>query len=136
MNKVILMGNLTRDPETSQTNSGITFTRFTVAVQRRFANAEGEREADFINCTAWRQTAEFISKYFKKGNKIAVVGSVQTRTYEGQDGQTKYATDVVVDEAHFTGAKDSSSGGEVRESAPSGKKQAKLEPVEDDDLPF
>ena len=137
MNKVILSGNLTRDPEAGQTTSGISYTRFTIAVQRRFANADGEREADFLNCTAWRQTAEFISKYFKKGSKIMVVGSIQTRSYDGQDGQRKFATDIVVDEAEFAGAKgdgantDNAGAGEtVRKS------QAKLEPVEEDDLPF
>ncbi len=134
MNKVILSGNLTRDPEAGQTNSGISYCRFTVAVQRRFANADGEREADFLNCTAWRQTAEFISKYFKKGSKISIVGSIQTRSYDGQDGQRKFATDIVVEEAEFAGAKvDNGSDGISAEPA---KKQAKLEPVEEDDLPF
>ena len=138
MNKVILMGNLARDPESSQTNNGTTYTRFTIAVQRRFANSEGEREADFLNCIAWRQTAEFIAKYFKKGSKICVWGSIQTRSYE-QDGQKKYATDIVVEEAEFADSKGSSDSSaptrsENKASAPA--KKAKLEPVEDDDLPF
>ena len=135
MNKVILSGNLTRDPEAGQTNSGISYCRFTVAVQRRFANADGEREADFLNCTAWRQTAEFISKYFKKGSKICVVGSIQTRSYDGQDGQRKFSTDIVVDEAEFAGSK-SDNGSNEGGNVGSAKPQAKLEPVEEDDLPF
>lgn len=104
MNKVILMGRLTRDPEMSQTPSGITVTRFSIAVNRRFAK-EGQQQADFINCTAWRQQAEFICKYFKKGSMIAIVGSIQTRSWDGQDGKKQYATDVVVDEVYFTGSK-------------------------------
>ena len=133
MNKVILSGNLTRDPEVGQTTSGISYTRFTIAVQRRFANADGEREADFLNCTAWRQTAEFISKYFKKGSKILVVGSVQTRSYEAQDGGRRTVTEVVVDEAEFGSSRTDGSAGA---DAPAAKPQAKLEPVEEDDLPF
>ena len=134
MNKVVLIGNLTKDPESSQTNSGVVFTRFTIAVQRRFANSDGEREADFLNCTAWRQTAEFINKYFKKGSKICVCGSIQTRSYEGQDGQRRYATDIVVDEAEFAS---SSNKGDVENDTPKAQEtKTKLEPVEDEDLPF
>ncbi len=136
MNKVILSGNLTRDPEAGQTNSGISYTRFTIAVQRRFANADGEREADFLNCTAWRQTAEFIAKYFKKGSKIMVVGSIQTRSYDGQDGQRKFATDIIVDEAEFASARSDSNTENAGASETPRKPQAKLEPVEEDDLPF
>ena len=98
------MGRLTRDPELSQTPSGVTVARFSIAVNRRFAK-EGQQQADYINCTAWRQQAEFICKYFKKGAMIAVVGSIQTRTWDGQDGKKQYATDVVVDEVYFTGSK-------------------------------
>lgn len=115
MNKVILMGRLTRDPEISQTPSGVTVARFAIAVNRRFAK-EGQQQADFINCTAWRQQAEFICKYFRKGSMIAVVGSIQTRSWDGQDGKKQYATDVVVDEAYFTGSKAESGTG----AAPAG----------------
>lgn len=104
MNKVILMGRLTRDPEYSQTPSGVAVTRFSIAVNRRFAK-EGQQQADFINCTAWRQQAEFVYKYFKKGSMIALVGSIQTRSWDGADGKKQYATDVVVDEVHFTGSR-------------------------------
>ncbi|MDD6214919.1 MAG: single-stranded DNA-binding protein [Firmicutes bacterium] len=104
MNKVILMGRLTRDPEMRQTPSGVSLCGFSIAVNRRFAK-EGQQTADFINCTAWRQTAEFICKYFHKGSMIAVVGNLQSRSWENQEGKKQYATDVVVDEAYFTGSK-------------------------------
>ncbi len=100
MNKAILMGRLTRDPELRTTQSGISVVRFSLAVDRRFKNQSGERESDFVSCVAWRQTAEFIAKYFNKGSKLAIVGSIQTGSYE-RDGQTVYTTDVVADEAYF-----------------------------------
>ena len=104
MNKAILMGRLTRDPEMRTTPQGTSVCSFSIAVNRRFSR-EGQQQADFINCVAWRQQAEFICKYFSKGSMIAVVGSIQTRTWDGQDGKKQYATEVVVDEAHFTGSK-------------------------------
>ena len=104
MNKVILMGRLVRDPELQQTPQGTSVCRFSIAVNRRFAR-EGQQNVDFINCTAWRQTAEFICKFFKQGAMIAVTGSIQTRTWNSQDGKKQYATDVIVDEAYFTGSK-------------------------------
>lgn len=104
MNKVILMGRLTHNPEYSQTASGVPMAKFSIAVNRRFAK-EGQQQADFINCTAWRQQAEFICKYFKKGSMIAVIGSIQTRSWDGQDGKKQYAPDVIVDEVYFTGEK-------------------------------
>ncbi len=145
MNKVILVGNLVRDPELTTTASGVSYCRFSVAVQRRFTNADGEREADFINCVAWRQTADFVNRYFKKGNKIGIVGSLQTRTYDGQDGQKRYATEVSVDEVEFTGGSRNpgSDDGEPTERSKfddepksNGSKIAKFEPIDDDDLPF
>ncbi len=104
MNKVILMGRLARDPEMRQTPTGVAVARVTIAVNRRFAR-DGQQTADFIGCVAWRQTAEFICKYFKKGSMIAVVGNIQTRSWDGQDGKKQYATDVVIDEAYFTGSR-------------------------------
>lgn len=105
MNKVILMGRLVRDPELRQTPTGVSVARFTIAVNRRFAGKDAQQTADFISCTAWRQTAEFICRYFQKGGMIAVVGSIQTRSWDDRDGKRQYATDVVVDEAYFTGSK-------------------------------
>lgn len=107
MNKVILMGRLTRDPEMRQTPNGVAVCSFSIAVNRRFAK-EGQQTADFINCTAWRQQAEFICKYFQKGSMIAVVGNLQSRSWENQEGKKQYATDVVVDEVYFTGSKNES----------------------------
>ncbi len=104
MNKVILMGRLTRDAEVRQTASGITCTRFSIAVNRRFAK-EGQQQADFINCVAWRQTGEFIAKYFGKGSMIAVVGNLQMNKWVDNDGVTHTNYEVVVDEAYFTGSK-------------------------------
>jgi single-strand DNA-binding protein len=104
LNKVILMGRLTRTPEPAQTPSGVAVARFSIAVNRRFAK-EGQQQVDFISCTAWRSTAEFICKHFKKGNMIAVAGSIQTRSWDGQDGKKQFATDVIADEVYFTGEK-------------------------------
>lgn len=122
MNKAILMGRLTRDPELRQTPSGISVASFSIAVNRRFAK-EGSQDTDFINCVAWRQTGEFISRYFHKGSMIAVIGSIQTRSWDGQDGKRQYATEVVVDEAYFTGSKaetgTGASTGSYQNTAPS-----------------
>jgi len=101
MNKVILIGRLTKDPDTKNTANGTTVTKFTLAVDRRFKDANGQRQADFINCVAWKQTAVFIQKYFHKGNKIGVVGSIQTRSFDDQNGQKRFVTEVIVDEAEF-----------------------------------
>lgn len=101
MNKVELVGRLTKDPEIKMTSNQTKFCQFTLAVDRRFKDQNGQRQADFINCLAWRQTAEFIAKYFKKGNRIGVVGSIQTRSYDDQNGQKRFITEVVVDEAEF-----------------------------------
>lgn len=103
---MILCGRLTADPELKTTPSGIPVTTFTVAVNRRFGGKNGEESpADFFNVTAWRQTAEFITKFFRKASTICVVGSLQTRTWTDQNGQKRYATEIVADEAYFVDAK-------------------------------
>lgn len=104
MNRVILMGRLTADPELRTTPQGTSVSRFTIAVDRRFAK-EGQQQADFITCVAWRQTAEFICQYFVKGRMIAVEGQLQSRSWDGEDGKRQYATEVIVDNAFFTGEK-------------------------------
>lgn len=110
LNHVILGGRLTADPELKTTPSGISVTSFTVAVNRRFGGKNGEEaQADFFNVTAWRQTAEFITKYFRKASSICVVGSIQTRTWE-KDGVKHYATEIVADEAYFVDAKNEMPG--------------------------
>ena len=94
------MGRLTRDPEIKATQNQISYCNFSIAVDRRFKDANGERQTDFINCVAWRQNADLLGKYFAKGHRIGVVGTIQTRSYE-VEGQRRYATDVVVDEIEF-----------------------------------
>lgn len=107
MNNVILMGRLTADPELRQTQSGISSCRFTIAVNRNYKNQNGEYDADFISCVAWRQTAEFVSRYFSKGSMIAVSGSLRTGKYQDKNHSdvTHYTTDVYVDNVEFTGEK-------------------------------
>ena len=112
MNKVILMGRLTADPELRQTQSGISSCRFTVAVNRKYADkGTGERQADFITCVAWRQTAEFVSRYFSKGKMIALEGSLRTGSYQDRNHSdvTHYTTEVYVDAVEFTCGKNESS---------------------------
>ena len=130
MNKVILMGRLTKEPELKQTPNQISVIRFSLAVNRRFVK-EGQQEADFINCVAWRQTAEFISRYFHKGSMIAVAGSTQTRSWEGQDGKRQYATEVLADEVYFTGEKKLEN-----QSQPQADIFTGFAPADDEDLPF
>ena len=112
MNKVMLVGRLTKDPEVKMTSNQTQFCNITVAVDRRFKDANGQRQADFISCVAWRQTAAFIQKYFRKGSRIGLVGSIQTRNYEDQNGQKRYVTEVVVDEAEFVESGNGQQGGE------------------------
>lgn len=100
LNKVILGGRLTSDVELKQTPSGVSVCTFTLAVNRKY-QSEGQQQADFINCQAWRGTADFISKYFKKGSSLCIVGSVQTRSWQDQQGNKRYATEIVADEAMF-----------------------------------
>ncbi|MBE6573899.1 MAG: single-stranded DNA-binding protein [Ruminococcaceae bacterium] len=100
-NKVILGGRLTADPELRQTPQGIAVTSFSIAVNRPYSKNQEQQQADFINCVAWRSTAEFITRFFKKGSSICVTGSIQTRSWTDQQGQKRYATDVVVSDATF-----------------------------------
>ena len=101
-NKVILIGNMTADPELKQTAGGLSVCSFSIAVNRRFAKAEqGQQNVDFINIVTWRQQAEFVSRYFKKGNPILVCGQIQTRNWTDNQGQKRYATEVVADEVSF-----------------------------------
>lgn len=151
MNKVILMGRMVKDPELKHTPDGTSVAGFSIAVNRRFAK-DGLKQADFINCVAWRQQAEFICKYFRKGSMIAIVGSIQTRSWDGQDGKRQYATEVLADEVYFTGSKAESgtAGGSQSLGGYQPRSQAQPQPAADfddfdtigftemdgDDLPF
>jgi single-strand DNA-binding protein len=108
LNTVVLMGRLTAAPELRTTTSGTSVTSFTLAVDRRYTQ-DGEKRADFINCVAWRSTADFIAKYFSKGDLIAVTGAIQTRNYEDKNKNKRTAVEVVVNEASFCGGKNNSS---------------------------
>ena len=109
MNRAIIIGRLTKDPEMRTTSSGIASTTFTVAVSRPFTSQNGEREADFLNCVAWRKQAENIAKYCTKGSQVAVEGRIQTRTYDAQDGSKRYVTEIIADNVTFLGSKGGSS---------------------------
>lgn len=143
MNKCIFVGNLTRDPETGSTNSGIAYCRFSIAVNRTYSNANGEREADFINIVTWRGLAENCGRYLQKGSKVCVCGQLQTRSFDGQDGNKRYVTEIVADDVEFIGSRSSANGDAESAPAPSAnksgnKKVSELKPIEtdEDDFPF
>ena len=103
LNKSILMGRLTKDPELRMTGNQLPVATFTIAIDRKFKDASGNKQVDFINCVAWRKTAELISQHFTKGRMIAVIGSIQVRSWDDKEGNKRYATEVIVDEFSFTG---------------------------------
>lgn len=145
MNKVVLMGRLTRDPEVRYTSTNNTLVAsFSLAVNRRFARNGEERQADFINITAWDKTGEFCSKYFKKGQQVGIIGRIQTRNYDDKDGKKVYVTEVVAEEAYFADSKREAEamgnpfGGNTMADAPfnSNNTPSDFSQVTDDDLPF
>ena len=138
MNKVILVGNLTRDPELTETPSGVAVCRFAIAVSRDYANSDGTRETDFFNITVWRGRAENCGKYLKKGNKVAIVGSLQNRSYEDKDGIKRNVTDVVANEVEFLTPKGANADELDSETAVTSSKRElpKLEAIDDNQLPF
>lgn len=157
MNLVVLLGNLARDPELRTTGGGTPVARFTVACTRRFKNQNGEQEADFIDCVAWRQQAEFVSKYFRKGQKICLEGSIRTRSYDDKQGQRRYVTEVQCEHIEFASSRGGDGGGggggqyqyqaPARSAPPRQQPQstvdvfeddvdATFEPLEDSELPF
>ena len=135
MNKVILVGNLTKDPELVTTNNGISLCRFTLAVQRRFTTSDGEREADFINIVAWNATAQNCGKYLVKGSQVAVSGSIQTGSYE-RDGVKRQTFDIRADQVEFLSRPNTT--GQAPVAAPAKKSIDQLTEVDngDDDMPF
>lgn len=133
MNKVILIGNLTRDPELSETPNGVAVCRFSIAVSRDYSSSDGTRETDFFNITVWRGRAEVCGKYLRKGNKVAVVGSLQNRSYEDKDGIKRNITDIVASEVEFLTPKGASGDdGEM----PVKRERPVLEAIDDNQLPF
>lgn len=131
MNKAFLVGNLVRDPELTETHSGVHVCRFTIAVNRRFSAQDGERQTDFFNVTAWRGLAENVARWTKKGNKVAVTGCIQMRTYEDKDGQKRAYVDIIAEEVEFLTPKESSG-----DDASAPKKKPALEEFDDGDIPF
>lgn len=130
MNKVILLGRLTRDPETRYTQtSNMQVTSFTLAVNRRFVKQGEERQADFINCVAWNKTAEFVSKYFKKGQQVGIIGRIQTRNYDDEQGIKHYVTEIIAEEVYFAGDKKDATQNELQATDD-------FEITNQDDLPF
>lgn len=138
MNKVILLGRICNDPELRQTQSGISSCRFTVAVNRRYKNeSTGEYDADFITCVAWRQTAEFVSKYFSKGKMIALEGSLRTGKYQDKNHSdvTHYTTDVYVDNVEFVGGKNENGGNSGQASQQTAPAQAVVNQAQEAGIP-
>jgi len=138
MNKLFLIGNLTRDPEASETASGVAFCRLGIAVNRPYQGSDGERATDFFNITVWRAQAENCARYLKKGSKVAIVGSLQNRSYEDKDGNKRQVTDIIAHEVEFLSVRTSGEGGEFDSEPmrPIRGERPQLEPVNEEDLPF
>ena len=142
MNKVILIGNLTRDPELTETSGGVQICRFAIAVSRNYAGPDGERKTDFFNCTAWRGLGETVNRYAKKGNKVCVVGSIELRNYEDSQGQKRTAVDIIAQDVEFLTPRQSEvSGEEVGHDIPAGRSGRKptlqtFDFDDDGDIPF
>ena len=131
MNRVILTGNLTREPELSETPSGIAVCRFSIAVNRNYTADDGERITDFFNIVTWRGQAENCGRYLKKGSKVAIVGSLQNRSYEDKDGNKRTVTDIVASEVEFLSPKS-----EETDETPKKKTTRHMPVIDGDDLPF
>lgn len=145
MNKVFLIGNLTRDPELTETSGGVSICRFSIAVNRNYTNANGERVTDFFNCLAWRSTAEAVARYTQKGNKISVAGSLENRNYEDREGNKRTVTEIQVQEVEFLTPRAAESGREPkpndyvappRQQSIYDKKPTLQAFDDDDDIPF
>lgn len=138
MNNFVGMGRLTKDPELKQTQSSVPVCSFSIAINRRFKDASGNYQADFLNCVAWRGTGEFVAKYFRKGAMIGIVGSVQTRNWDDTEGKKHYATEIIVEQAHFCGSRQDWGGQSQAEPAGPGEVPKEWLPGPDDQtaLPF
>ena len=130
MNKVFLIGNLTRDPEFATTQSGVNVCKFAIAVSRDYADANGNRETDYFSIVVWRGKAEICNKYLKKGSKVGIVGTLQNRSYEDKDGVVRHITEIIANEVEFLSPKQ-------EESVESAKRERpQLEAIDDNQLPF
>ena len=147
MNNVVLVGRITKDPELRYTPSNIATVSFSIAIDRAYQSQSGERQADFINCVAWRQSAEFLAKYVKKGYMIGVTGSIQTRNYQAQDGTTRYVTEVVCNSVQNLQGRNDAADNSGYQAQPSQRVSAPkvqekqpdkfdVSEVAEDDLPF
>lgn len=137
MNKAILMGRLTRDPELRYTNTNnLPVCNFTLAIDRRFSKQGEERQADFLPIVTFDRLAEFCNKYFQKGRQVAVIGRIQTRTWDDAEGKRHYVTEIIANEAYFADSKPSQNSSDKQESKPQDDKSDGFFPVEEDDLPF
>jgi single-strand DNA-binding protein len=139
MNKVFFIGNLTRNPELTETASGVPVCHFSIAVNRNYSSQDGERQTDFFNCTAWRAMAESIARFTKKGKKVCVVGSIQLRNYEDNQGVKRTAVDIIAQDVEFLSPRDNEDSFDDVSEAP--RPQAKRKPVlqamdDDSDIPF
>lgn len=152
LNTAILMGRLTADPELKQTTSGLSVTNFSIAVDRKYQPQGQQKQTDFIDIVAWRNTADFVCRYFSKGSMIAIVGEIQTRTYQDQNGNNRKVTEIVASDVSFCGSKaesgsqgsaeaprtsNTNTGATYMPSAYSGSNNTNFDPIPDDDgLPF
>ena len=144
MNKVFMIGNLTKDPDVRSTGSGVSVCSFRIAVNRRFANQSGERVSDFFDVVAWRQLADLCGRYLAKGRKVAVYGELQTRSYDAKDGTKRYVTEIIADEVEFLSPRGQDSGeggygggyGSGRQQPPAPPAAEGFADIEDDELPF
>ncbi len=140
MNKVILIGNLTRDPELSETAGGVPVCHFSIAVNRNYSSPDGERQTDYFNCTAWRAMAESIARYTKKGKKVCVVGSIQLRNYEDNQGVKRTAVDIIAQDVEFLSPRENGDSFDEMDEMPrqsTQKRKPVLQAMDDDsDIPF
>ncbi|SEO80696.1 single-strand binding protein [Amphibacillus marinus] len=138
LNRVVLVGRLTRDPDLRYTANGVAVTNFTIAVNRPFSNQQGDQEADFINCVTWRKSAENLANYMHKGSLIGVDGRIQTRSYEDSDGKRIYVTEVMAGAVQFLESKKKTGTDQQEENKPHQETNPNMEPIDisDDDLPF
>ena len=136
MNKIMLIGNLTRDPEMRSTPNGVTVCSFTIAVNRRFAQQGGEKQTDFFRINAWRQLGETCARYLAKGRKVSVVGELQARTYQGSDGTTRMSLDVSADEVEFLTPRGQDEGGSAPRQFAAPQDLAGFTDIQSDDIPF